>query len=460
MTAFHKKSAVFDNTQKKLDELSRANANTSIRTSTASSNSQVSTPSVHANISDDSSDIDEIDKLVSLTFDENPKIRKKVVEDLSKHSQDPRALLALFELSSDKDAQISIIAKSALGSYKQTDAEAFTSLEKFFADTRREAPESQEELQTAQNRLMPSLEKLFSKNVVRDKLMPSLEKLFSHSSSSSHQASQKNASDGELSSIEFVHSRKALLEQAEKSVGIPVSMQAPEELREKRYVSSQTQTSFASKDKHPTQAQLDDAADFPLPEHLENIVHSPVASIPIMGDEIVSDLRQAEDNLPISRLDYYKWAYTFAIKPGIKASDIKKEKLRLIKEIQQNIDVAFRLAVARAREEGIDSLSGLKPGMKKLTTLPLEVVDHQLVCIPKGKTKTIELSRLLLSDGKQSLPLYVAPSRAEGIRTGDLVSLRGAFVDYLIKDAAAPEDAKKGELVFRLSKHGQLIVTK
>jgi len=48
--------------------------------------------------------VDEIDKLVALTFDENPKIRLSVAQDLSKHSEDPRALLALLELSSDKES--------------------------------------------------------------------------------------------------------------------------------------------------------------------------------------------------------------------------------------------------------------------------------------------------------------------------------------------------------------------
>jgi len=401
--------------------------------------------------------VDEIDKLVSLTFDEDPRIRKSVAHDLSMHSQDPRALLALLELSSDKDEQTSSIAKQALGTYKQADAEAFTSLEKFFTDARKEVPESPQEFANTNQRLLPSLEKLFSKNMSsREKLLPSIMKLFgSQHHPHSQQTKISEAAHDELEHIDFVHSKKAILDNAEKSVGIPIRMQNPTEIHEKR--AAQKQAYSAS----PTAEQMEEAANFPLPEHLQSKFFSPVASIPIIGEgEIASGMNEADEYLPVSRLDYYKWAYAIAMTPGVSASDLKKEKLRLITEAKQSIELAFKLAVKRAKDEGIESLAGLKPGMGKLSTLPLEVLEHKLITIPKGKTKTIEMSRLLLSDGKHSIPLYVLPSRAHGIKTGDLVSVSRAIVDYQIKNPTAQTDAEKGEIILSLSKNGQLTITK
>jgi len=300
---------------------------------------------------------------------------------------------------------------------------------------------------------MPQLEKLFSKNIsVKNKLMPSLEKLFS----SHHTTGQTRSADG-LEDINFVRTQRTILDSVEKSVGIPAKMQNPTELKERR---TQQQTKI-SESKSPSKQQLEDAADFPLPEHLKSLLYSPVASIPIMdGGEIATQPTQAEDYLPYSRLDYYKWAYALAINPGIKSSELKKEKTRLVKEAKKSIELAFKLAVNRAKEEGIDSLGGLKPGMKRLSTLPLEVLEHKIITIPKGKTKTQEMSRLLLSDGKHSMPLYVLPNRSEGIKTGDLVSLRNAAVDFQIKNKDAKEDSQKGEMILKLSKKGQLIITK
>jgi hypothetical protein len=72
----------------------------------------------------------------------------------------------------------------------------------------------------------------------------------------------------------------------------------------------------------------------------------------------------------------------------------------------------------------------------------------------------MEMSRILLSDGKTSVPLYVPPERAQGIKTGDLISLRSAIADYQIKNPDAASDAEKGELVLKLSKNGQMMITK
>ena len=407
---------------------------------------------------------DEIDKLVSLTFDESPKVRKKVAEDLAKCPDDPRALLALLELSSDKDAHISKIAKEGLGSFKKEDEEALTSLEKFFEEAR-QASDTAHILPQSKSRLMPSLEKLFTKKGARDKLMPSLEKFFFYSQQAENEAeededseeiqstssqnapAQDSKSPDALSHIDYIQKPRTLVEFAEESVGVPARLQNPKLL--KRRIAGAS----------PSEAELEEAANFPIPEHLHNQLHSPMSSIPALSDELMAELVQEDEKLPLSRLDYYKWAYALAITPDVKSSDLKKERDRLIKEAKANITLAFKLAVSRAHQEGIESIGALKPGMKKLSTLPLEVLDHRTLTLPKGKKKEMQLSRLLLSDGKTSMPLYIEPQRAEGLRTGDLVSLRGAYVDYFLNNCErdAPD---KGELVFLLGKKGQIIITK
>ncbi|MFH1306927.1 MAG: HEAT repeat domain-containing protein [Candidatus Micrarchaeota archaeon] len=406
----------------------------------------------------DDGESDHIDRLVALTFDENPKVRKKVAHELSEMGDDPRALLALLELSSDKDDNVSSIAKKGLGAFKTEDEEALTSLEKFFEEARKEKTIiSEENFQKTKNKLMPSLEKLFSgREGARKKLMPSLLKHFSQAAAASgeYDEESEDKEDGKSSvpSLHYAQLSKTIIDSAEKEVGIPARMQNPEKLRK-------TAPASHAYAKSPGKADVEDAANFPLPDSLQHRLYSPVASIPLLADELTPEGEfEKEEILPISYLDYYKLAYSMAINPSVKSSDLKKEKTRLIKETKKNIELAFKVAVARAHQEGIEGFTGLKPGMKKITTLPLEVLDHHITTFPKGKKKTIEMSRLLLSDGKKSMPLYVEPERAHGIKAGDLISLRNAYVDYLINKKT--DDASPGELVFKLSKTGQMIITK
>lgn len=400
-------------------------------------------------------DKNNVDKLVSLAFDENPKIRLRVAQQLS-DIDDPRAMLALLELSSDEDQEVKDCARKGLGTYKEEDEAAFSNLEKFFTiEQKQEAPIK--DMEAAKKKLMPSLERFFSQSS-KEKLMPSLEKIFQHSLSDEKQTQyaesqktdkkeQKTDSSDVLSDIESIQhpSERQIIQSAEDEVGVPARLQNPDKLRQKR------------QGQQPTDSDLEAATNFPLPEHLAKKLYSPVSGIPMMGDTVIpQEIADEEERLPISRLDYYKWAYALAVTPSIKASDLKKEKTRLIKEAKKSIELAFKFAIARAKQDGVENLSLIKPGMRRLTTLPLEVLDVNLTKVPRTKTLDSEYTRVMLSDGKTSVPLYVEPKRASGIRVGDLVSIREANVVYMQTD----RETNKGEVAFQLGKRGQLIITK
>ncbi len=63
-----------------------------------------------------------LEKLISLTFDNNPNIRKKAAEELATYD-DPAALLALLELMGDKDKSVSNVAKQIIDKKKEEDPE-------------------------------------------------------------------------------------------------------------------------------------------------------------------------------------------------------------------------------------------------------------------------------------------------------------------------------------------------
>ncbi len=494
-----------------------------------------------------------IDKLVSLTYDSSPDVRRQAALELSR-IDDPRAVFALLELGADKDPTVQELARTSLDHFKGEEKETLVSLEKIF-EARQEGKPPPEDMAVAKKKLMPSLEKLFSKNkAARDRLMPSLEKLFSwiptqphlaggqpsgvqsvtsvsaptppapvvtphhHSPTSrssfeqvatahitqapppspppssdddeddyehddeddpahggeahlnsvqpshnqfapSHQsppsASQQNAGPLDpLSGMATIsHARPLSLEEIERQARDPVgashSQQASAPSGTPSYFPARSPN--ASHSLSPSHSELEAAGDLPMPESVRDRLDAALSLPAMMENEQDVAEREEEAHLPKSRWDYYRWAYAIAIKPGVKASDLKKEEGRLIKDITSDIKTAFSMAVKRAKENGIESLSGLKPGMRKLTTLPLHVLAVSHSEVPLGKTKTVTLARVVLSDGQKDLPLYVPPVRAEGLRVGDLVSLRGAYVDYFVHS---------NETVLLLDKKGALIITK
>ncbi len=271
-----------------------------------------------------------------------------------------------------------------------------------------------------------------------------------------------------LSGVENIRShQKNMLEQAEDEVGVPAHLRSPQDMRRQHSGAGQyaqntgSSPAHAAADSSSMQQRMEDATNFPVPEYLQAKAPSPTSAIPSMTGDEKPELEFLEEEgvkMPRHALYYYKLAYAIAMTPGIKASEVKKEKERLVKESKADIELAFKLAMERTESEGIESLSGLKPGMKKLSTLPLEVLDNVVVSVPHGK-KLVAYNRVLLSDGKHQLPLYVPPPRADGIRAGDLLSLRDAFVDYWVKANPVP-GGQPGELVLMLGKNGQMSVTK
>ncbi|MCX6773218.1 MAG: HEAT repeat domain-containing protein [Candidatus Micrarchaeota archaeon] len=135
---------------------------------------------------------DSIDSLVAKAFDSDPHVRLKVAQDLGR-IDDPRAVFALIELSTDKEEIVKVAAQHSLGNFKE-DAETIVSLEKMLQARKDQKSQpvpapaaSQSQHQPSTQQMAPSIEKLFShyepkkREQVKRKLFPSLQKFFGFS---------------------------------------------------------------------------------------------------------------------------------------------------------------------------------------------------------------------------------------------------------------------------------------
>ncbi|MCX8195092.1 MAG: HEAT repeat domain-containing protein [Candidatus Micrarchaeota archaeon] len=336
---------------------------------------------------------DAIDRLVAQAFDSDPKVRLKVAEELGK-SDDPRAIFALIELSSDKEEAVKEAALRSLDKFKKEEGEAIVSLEKLFAE-RRETKKP-EEVPQVQQKMLPTIEKLFShydpkkRESVKRKLLPSLEKLFG--------IRQLPHSPDPLHGVESISHPEEKSEEA-----APPQESAPK---------NATNFPFGQEDD-------DEAEKVPQKSHLLEIEQEEEAE----GEE-------KEEGNEMAANKYYQLAYRIATTPGMGKAELKREQNRIISNFKKEVGMAFKMAEERAKEEGLASFSNLKPGMKNLSFSEMQVVG--ISDIGYGARKK-PFAKIRLSDGKKEVSLLVPHERAGGISASDKIALKGVSVDFLVE---------------------------
>jgi hypothetical protein len=346
---------------------------------------------------------DSIDKTVAQAFDSDPKVRLRVAEELGK-MDDPRAIFALIELSSDKEEAVKGAALRSLGKFKEEEQETIVSIEKLLAE--RKEVKTPEEMPQVQQRMMPSIEKLFShydskkRDSVRRKLMPSLEKLF---------GIRPQAPADPLHGVEKMSS-------------------APQQAAATRAPEPEAQGSIPA----------ENAENFPFGQKKGDndeprAVKSDMVAIDDEDKELASDEdaeAEGSGEEPQSEGRYYALAYRIATTPGMGKAELKREQNRLISNFKKEVGMAFRMAEERAKEEGMGSFSNLKPGMRNLSFAEMQIASISDIGFGARKKP---FAKIRLSDGKKEISLLVPHERASGISQSDRLALKGVAVDFLVE---------------------------
>jgi hypothetical protein len=349
---------------------------------------------------------DSTDKLVAQAFDSDPKVRLRVAQELGR-LDDPRAIFALIELSSDKDETVKEAAQRSLGQVKEEEKETIVSLEKLFAE--RKEVKKPEEIPEMQQKMMPTIDKLFShydpkkRESARRKLLPSLEKLFGI-------IHKPSTSQDPLSSVEKISHPSV----SSAPVAAQVIMREPEQIPK------------------------ENAANFPFGQKKEERVETPAPKSDLVeieeeDREFASASESEEKEIDEQEIGvpskYYELAYKIATTPGMGKAELKREQNRLISNFKKEVGMAFKMAEERASEDGMASFANLKPGMKNLSFSEMNIVSITDVMGAKKK----HFSKILLSDGKKEVAVLVPPERSNGITTSDKLSLKFVAVDFLVE---------------------------
>ncbi|MCX8198337.1 MAG: HEAT repeat domain-containing protein [Candidatus Micrarchaeota archaeon] len=355
---------------------------------------------------------DYLDKLVAQAFDSDPKVRLRVAQEVSQ-IDDPRAIFALIELSSDKDPAVKEAAQRALGQFKENkeEEEAIVSLEKIFAESRE--VKKPEEIPKVRQKMMPTLEKLFAhyepkkRDSVKRKLLPSLEKLFFFSGKPADHQHSPDPLQGlekispEAQAIRADIPEEKIHEEARNAENFPFGQSRHAEHAKQDF------EAVEEKSQKPSFAQerREEEDDF--------------------GEE-----KEHQKELDANKL--YAIAYRIATTPGFGKAELKREQNRLLSGFKKELALAFKMAEERAKQDGMSNFSGLKPGMKNLSFAEMVVVSVSGAEFgERGKKRPY--AKVVMTDGQKEQAVLIPQERAKGIEANDRIILKGVNADFLVE---------------------------
>ena len=364
-----------------------------------------------------------IHRLVSLTFDEDPKVRKDAAQELGR-IDDPAALFALIELSYDKDGNVKKAAQEILKQKKAQEQEVMSFAELFSAGRKFAEPKKAADLQKHKDRVLSPITQLFEKRLgkekaeaVQSRMMPTIEKIYSKITDK-----RPRSGEGERQVMqEFLTSYLEAIESIEQP-------------------GSDGTAAYQVEEVEPS-----------LEEDLEEVGRvKAVGKIDRESLELVEEetLEPGEaavaHKLPDS---IFKKAYETMMLSDGDERVMRKEMKRMLQEVERDVRLAFHLARKHFKETRITQLPKLRDGMRNINTEVLNVQQREHIEYPKGKQKKL-LTRLVVSDAEGGEGVvYLFDDRGAWIQEGmEIRMVRGHVKSFEFSSETALTIGKKGNV--------------
>ncbi len=346
----------------------------------------------------------DINKLVSLTFDEDPEVRKKAAKSLA-DNDDPAALFALVELSYDKDPSVREIALELLEKAKKNEPEVM-SFAKVFSSNAKKSEEKKVPKDSKEKVLLP-ITQLFEKRLgkeraelVKQKMMPTIEKIYlkNKGSGKEKEGSRTVMQEFLTSYLEVISELDQVGGQAEDADVIPV----PEE-------------------KAPEQQTLVETPE--LSQELEELGMNAEAdklSFEVANLEMdeIEKIKQDEEmeNLPDT---FFKKVYEVMMLSGGDDRVMRREMKHMIAHAKREITLAFNLAKKKFKETKITNITKIRDRMRNINTDPLTVVSVENSEYQRTKKFKGIYTRVVVNDdeGNEGV-LYLFEDRGITLKPG------------------------------------------
>jgi len=309
----------------------------------------------------------ELERLISLTFDESPSVRKEAAVKLGE-IDDPAAIFALLELSYDKEPEVSQTARKILEEKRNSETtETLSFAELFEAGAERPKKEIPAP-STKRKKLLDPIEKLFEKKLgkekgerIKAKMMPAIERIYDN-------VIEKKVDEKKVQSLltSYLDAIGSMAEEEMGSIGKVEELERIDEEEEEA-------------------------------EDVEKVAEKPESLEGGIFRYAMDVMRESEGDENI----------------------MLREMKRLKRYMSEQIDLAFSVAKKRFKQVHITHLTEIKDGMRNINTDELFVVDVQHGEYQKTKTKKDFYTRVLVRDGEGSEGVvYLFEGRGQFVKPG------------------------------------------
>ncbi len=414
-----------------------------------------------------------INKLVSLTFDESPAVRKRAACALAE-VDDPAAMFALVELSYDKDPSVRVVAQGLMDKKKQTEPELM-SFAAIFSNGEEEkkdgdsvepiqsdpSPENTAREVAAKERVLRPITQIFERHLgkekaemVKSKMMPSIEKVYqkTHHASGTKKKEKGNPDKHATVMQEFLTSYLEVMSDLDRIGSAPQNIPSHSELEH-------VQDQKVVHTPHPDASKSHLSRPPETPEPDDGDLHNEIAEVgksevdPLSSELAAietSDLEEMKEREEIEHLPdtFFKKAYEVMMLSGGDEDVMKQELERMIEEAKREITQAFKMARKRFKETKITNITKIKDGMKNINTDVLTVSGVSECEFQKSKKEKVLVSRVLVTDESDNEGVLYLP-QDKGILLKEGMKMQ-------VKCAVAKTIA--GETVLILSKKGNVYI--
>jgi len=426
-----------------------------------------------------------IQKLVSLTFDENPKVRREAARSLAA-IDDPAALFALMELTYDKDQSVKKIAREVLGKRQPEDKEALSFAELFAPP--KKAPEMilqpmegqpqpmAENPDDRKRRVLHPIDHLFEKylgkqkaEAVKGRMMPTIDKIYnrmlttkpSEASHTGREAMQEFLTSylDAISDLDVITDGNSSLTVAEvaapqKNVGFVVPAKPEAKTTAHQPPQSVHHSAHPAKSDLPGKTHIDEIKS--EEESLSGLEavgsgagHHDAAKT--MEEMRILELQeQPEIPDPVDKLPatYLKRAYEVMMLTEGDDEMMKKEMKRMLKDNERDLRLAFGAAKKKYKETNLTHISKLKEGMGTINTDVLTVKSAENLSYSVKKGGDVSFCRILVDDEEGNEGVVFLQNRdGSWLRPGmKLKVVRGQVKTFTQTGETAITVGKKGNV--------------
>jgi len=357
----------------------------------------------------------ELQKLISLTFDESPEVRKKAAISLSRIDDDPGAMFALVELGYDKDPSVRDVANRILDKKKTTKSEVMSFSEIFSYKP-----------QEKRRRILSPIERIFERKlgkekaeIVKKKMIPTLEKVY-----------MRNRIEPQQKTEVMETERKEALQQFLTTYLDAISdlNGSSSEISEQTHLEEEELTHVESADSIDLLDNV--SATGEARDNVENIMKE--------VDSVKEETPEELDNKFFSEAPdtLVKRAYEVMMYSGGDQKMMKKEMRRMLRSAAHDIKLAFKLAREKFQEYRIVKLSELREKMRNVTTDTLIVQTVEEVEFKKARSSTSAI-RIVAEDsqGGEGV-IYLFEGRGQSIEKGMQIKIEKGYVKVINGETA------------------------